>query len=338
MTLPTISTKLTQVLNCRYPILCAGMGGPARSELAAAVSNAGGFGQMGMVRESPELIAREINEVRRRTNRPFAVNLVPSVTQPDLLRAELDVCLAAHVPAMCFFWDVVPEVVAEAKRAGCLVLYQVGNAAAAFQAEAAGADVIIAQGVEAGGHVHGHLPLAALLGQLAGRLKVPLVASGGIADGRSMAAALSLGADGVHCGTAFLVAEESFAHDYHKQRIVDAKAEDTVHTDLFAINWPINSPVRVLKNSVVAAAGDKLWGHDPDAMPREVIAHDDGVPMHKWDTNSPLRTTTGELEAMALYSGTGCGQITAVRPAAEILGDMMRDAVATLNCLAARVG
>jgi nitronate monooxygenase len=338
MNVPTISTKLTELLHCRYPILCAGMGGPARAELAAAVSNAGGFGQMGMVRESPELIRQEIAEVRRRTNQPFAVNLVPAVTQPDLLRAELDACLAAKVPAMCFFWDVVPEVVAEAKRAGCLVLYQVGNAAAAFQAEAAGADVVIAQGVEAGGHVHGRLPLAALLGQLAGRLKVPLVASGGIADGRSMAAALALGADGVHCGTAFLVAEESFAHDYHKQRIIDAKAEDTVHTDLFAINWPKDSPVRVLRNSVVEAAGDRLWGYDPDALPREVIAHDNGLAVHKWDTNSPLRTTTGDLEAMALYSGIGCGQITAVRPAAEILGDMMRDATATLSCLAARVG
>ncbi|HWA50866.1 MAG TPA: nitronate monooxygenase, partial [Dongiaceae bacterium] len=326
MNVPTISTKLTEVLRCRYPIICAGMGGPARSELAAAVSNAGGFGQMGMIRETPELIGREIAALRRRTNQSFAVNLVPAVTKPDLFRAELETCLAARVPAMCFFWDVVPEAIAAAKQAGCLVLYQVGNADAAFQAEAAGADIIIAQGVEAGGHVHGRLPLTVLLGQLAGRLKVPLVASGGIASGRGLAAALSLGADGVQCGTAFLVAEESFAHPYHKQRIVEAKAADTVHTDLFAINWPIDSPVRVLRNSVVEEAGGKLWGHDPDAMPRQVIAHDSGAPMHKWDTNSPLRTTTGDLEAMALYAGTGCGEITAIRPAAEIVADMMRDA------------
>lgn len=338
MTIPTISTKLTEVLNCRYPILCAGMGGPARSELAAAVSNAGGFGQMGMVRETPELIRREIAAVRQRTNRPFAVNLVPSVTAPALLRAELDACLSAHVPAMCFFWDVVPELVREAKAAGCLVLYQVGSLEDALKAEAAGADIIIAQGVEAGGHVRGHLPLAVLLGQIVGRIKVPLVATGGIATGRGMAAALSLGADGVQCGTAFLVAAESFAHDYHKQRIVAAKVGDTVHTDLFAINWPPNSPVRVLRNSVVEAAGDKLWGYHPDKLPREVIAEDNGAPMLKCDTNSPLRTTTGNLEAMALYAGMGCGEITAVRPAAEILGDLMRDAVATLSCLAARVG
>ena len=341
MTLPTISTKLTQILNCRYPIISAGMGGPARAELAAAVSQAGGFGLLGMVRETPEVIAREIAEVRRRTSKPFGVNLIPSGTKPELLRAELDLCLASQVPAMCFFWDVFPDLVAEAKAAGCLVLYQVGSVPDALKAEAAGADVIIAQGVEAGGHVRGKLPLAVLLSQLRGRLNVPLAASGGIADGRGVAAALALGADGVQCGTAFLVATESFAHDYHKQRILRAGAGDTVHTDLFAINWPPNSPVRVLKNSVTEAAGDKpggtLWGYHPDKLPREVIAHDNGVPVYKFDTNSPLRTTTGNLEAMALYAGEGAAQITAIRPAAEILADLMRDAVATLTCLAARV-
>jgi nitronate monooxygenase len=337
MSAPTIPTRLTELLGCHYPVLCAGMGGPARSELAAAVSSAGGFGQLGMVRESPELIRREIAEVRRRTNRAFAVNLIPSGTKPELLRAELDVCLSEKVPAMCFFWDVIPELIAQAKAAGCRVLYQVGSAADGLKAEAAGADVIIAQGVEAGGHVRGRLPLTALLGQLAGKLKVPLVASGGIADGRDVAAALSLGADGVHCGTAFLVAEESFAHEYHKRRIIDAKPEDTVHTDLFAINWPKDSPVRVLRNSLVEAAGGKLWGYDPDQMPREAIGEDAGMAIHKWDTNSPLRTTTGNLEAMALYAGTGCGKITAIRPAAAILDDLMRGAVETLRGLAGRV-
>ena len=338
MTIPTIASRLSALLGCRHPILSAGMGGPARSELAAAVCEAGGCGMLGMVRESPELIAAEIAETRRRTSRPFAVNLIPAGTKPELLRAELDLCLAQKVPVLCFFWDVRPDLIAEAKAAGCKVLYQIGNPEDAFAAEAAGADVIIAQGVEAGGHVRGTLPLAVLLGQLAGKLKVPLVATGGIASGRDMAAALSLGADGVQCGTAFLVATESFAHDYHKQRIVQAKAGDTVHTDLFAINWPPNSPVRVLRNSVVEAAGEKLWGYHPDRLPREVIAHDNGQPMLKFDTNSPLRTTTGNLEAMALYAGEGAAQITAIRPAKDILEDLLREAAATLTALAARVG
>ena len=107
----TIMTPLTEKLGCRYPIISAGMGGPARSELAVAVSEAGGFGLMGMVRESPALIEQEIAEVRRRTNRDFGVNLIPFATDPKLLQDELAVCFNAYVPAMCFFWDVYPEIV-----------------------------------------------------------------------------------------------------------------------------------------------------------------------------------------------------------------------------------
>src|SRR5215469_15252018 len=105
-----LRTGLTRLLGCRYPIVSAGMGGPARSELAAAVSEAGGFGLLGMVRETPELILREIAEVKRRTNRAFGVNLIPFATEPTLLANELAACLDIGVPAMCFFWDVYPDV------------------------------------------------------------------------------------------------------------------------------------------------------------------------------------------------------------------------------------
>jgi nitronate monooxygenase len=334
---PTISTALTERLNCRYPIISAGMGGPARSELTAAVSEAGGFGLLGMVRETPDLIAREIAAVRQRTSKPFGVNLIPFATEPTLLRDELAVCLEAQVPAMCFFWDVYPEIVAEAKNAGCIVLHQVGSLDDALRAEAAGADVVILQGVEAGGHVRATLPLAVLLGQVVGRVRVPVVASGGIADGRGLAAALALGADGVQCGTAFLASAESFAHDYHKQRIIAAKAGDTVHTDLFAINWPPNSPVRVLRNSVTDQA-ETLWGHHPDRLPRIVIGEEEGRPLHKFGTDSPLRSTTGDLEQMALYAGEGAALVASIRPAAEIIASMMQDAEDTLRRITPRLG
>jgi nitronate monooxygenase len=328
----TLSTALTQRLGCRYPIISAGMGGPARAELAAAVSEAGGFGLLGMVRESPDLIAREIAEVRRRTNKPFGVNLIPFATNPKLLQEELAVCLEQRVPAMCFFWDVYPEIVAQAKHAGCLVLHQVGSLEDALRAEAAGADVVILQGVEAGGHVRARLPLAVLLSQVAGKLRIPIVASGGIADGRGLVAALALGADGVQCGTAFLASTESFAHDYHKQRITAAKAGETVHTDLFAINWPPNSPVRVLRNSVTDEA-KTLWGHHPDTLPRVVIGDEEGRPLYKFGTDSPLRSTKGDLEQMALYAGEGAALVSAMRPAAEIIAMMMQDAQRTIGAL-----
>src|SRR4030095_7408219 len=122
----TLTPALTKRLNCRYPIISAGMGGPARSELAAAVSEAGGLGLLGLVRETPELIAREISAVRQRTAKPFGVNLIPFSTDPQLLREEMAVCLDAKVPAMCFFWTVFPEIVAQAKQAARPALHQAG--------------------------------------------------------------------------------------------------------------------------------------------------------------------------------------------------------------------
>jgi nitronate monooxygenase len=329
---PTITTALTKRLDCRHPIICAGMGGPARAELAAAVSEAGGFGLLGMVRESPQLIAREVAEVRRRTAKPFGVNLIPFATESSLLREELAVCLDARVPAMCFFWDVYPDIVAQAKKAGCIVLHQVGSLEDAERAESAGADVIILQGVEAGGHVRARLPLAVLLGEVAGKVGVPIVASGGIADGRGLVSALALGADGVQCGTAFLASTESFAHDYHKQRLIAAKGGETVHTDLFAINWPPSSPVRVLRSSVTDEA-ESLWGHHPDKLPRIVIGDEEGRPLYKFGTDSPLRSTTGDFEKMALYAGEGAALVSAVRPAAEIVATMMQEAGRTIRTL-----
>ena len=330
---PRLHTPICDLLGCDVPILSAGMGGVARSELVAAVSDAGGFGILGMVREPPDLIAQEIDAVRDRTNRPFAVNLIPAATDPALLDAELGVCIDRAVPAMCFFWDVVPAAVARAKAAGCLVLHQVGSLQAAIAAEAAGADVLIVQGVEAGGHVHGTVAALILVEQVARTVAIPIVASGGFATGASLIAALALGAQGIHCGTAFLTTVESFAHDDHKARIVAAMAEDTVHTDIFALNWPPHAPVRVLRNSVTDALGHRLTGHHPDRLPREVIAQDAGRPLLKYSTDSPLRTTTGNLEAMAIYAGQSVALINSLPTAADRIAVILFEANAALTRL-----
>jgi len=325
-----LHTPLCDLLGCDVPVMLAGMGGVARSELVAAVGEAGGYGILGMVRESPELIAGEIDAVRARTNRPFAVNLIPAATNPVLLDAEIGVCIDRAVPAMCFFWDVVPSALARAKAAGCLVLHQVGSLKAALEAEAAGADVLIVQGVEAGGHVHGTTGALILIEQVARAVAVPIAASGGFATGASLIAALSLGAQAIHCGTAFLATMESFAHDYHKRRVVAATAEKTVYTDAFALNWPPDSPVRVIGNSVTASLGTQLMGHHPNTLPREVIAEDDGRPLLKYSTDSPLRTTTGNLEAMALFAGHSASMIETLPAAAERIGVVMKQAEAAL--------
>ncbi len=334
-TVALLRTPLCDLLGCDVPVLLAGMGGVARAELAAAVAKAGGFAMLGMVRESPELIETEIAAYRAATDRPFAVNVIPSATEPGLLDRQIGRCLDLDVRAFTFFWDVMPEVVDRVKRAGCLVLHQVGSAQAARQAEDAGADVIITQGIEAGGHVHGRIGAFALAEAVLDRAGVPVVVSGGIGSGRGLAAALAMGAQGVQCGTAFLATTEAWAHDYHKRRVVEAEAGDTVLTDVFVLNWPKGAAVRVIGNSVTEALGDNLMGHDPDTLPREVIAQDSGQPLLRFSTDSPMRHTTGSLEEMALYSGQGAGLIRDVVPAAERLWRMAEEAAA---CLAALPG
>ncbi len=325
-----LHSPICDLLGCELPILSAGMGGVARSELVAAVAQAGGYGILGMVREDPELIAHEIDAVRTRTDRPFAVNLIPAATAPALLDAELAVCFERGVSAMCFFWDVVPEAVARAKAAGCLVLHQVGSLSAAHEAEAAGADVLILQGVEAGGHVHGTVGSLVLVEQVTRAVGIPVVAAGGFATGPSLVAALALGAQGIHCGTAFLATKESYAHDDHKARVIAATAVDTVYTDIYALNWPPHSPVRVIRNSVTNGLGHSLMGHHPDRLQREVIGEDAGRSLMKYSTDSPLRTTSGNLEAMAAFAGQSVGLIDNLPTVAERIGTIVAEAQAAL--------
>jgi nitronate monooxygenase len=314
-----LKTQVCRLLGCDYPIVSAGMGGVARSELVAAVVAAGGYGLLGMVRESPELIRREIAAVRTRTDRHFGVNLIPFGTPPALLDEELAACFEAKVHSLCFFWDVRPDLIERAHAAGCKVLYQVGRLADAVVAATAGADVVVCQGVEAGGHVHGDVSSLVLLPQVVRAVEVPVLASGGFVTGGGLIAAFALGAQGIHCGTAFLATQESFAHEFHKQRVVQATSEQTVHSDVFAINWPPRSPVRTLANSITEAYRDDLRGHGPDDFPREVIGHEGQRPIYKFSTDSPLRNMTGDFEAMAPFAGQVCGLIDDICPAGERL-------------------
>jgi nitronate monooxygenase len=200
--------------------------------------------------------------------------------------------------------------------AGILVVYQVGSTKEAETAQRAGAHILIAQGVEAGGHVRGTTPLKRLLPEVILRRASARIR--GIVDGRDVADALSSGADGVVMGTAFLASPESFAHDYHKGRIVAAQSQDTLLTDMFHINWPIGAPIRVLQNSATRGERGDPFG------PKSVIGEEEGRPIYLFSTDSPLRSMTGDFEAMALYSGQGVDKIDAIIPA----GDRLRAIVA----------
>ena len=327
---PGFFNELCRVLGCRYPILQAGMGGVARADLVAAVSDAGGFGFLGMVREAPQFIEQQIHAVRTKTDDPFGVNLIPAATAPKLFDEELAVCLDNQVDAVCFFWDVSQDAIDKAKAAGAIVLYQVGNVKDAITAVKAGADIIIAQGAEAGGHVHGQTSSLVLVQEMVKSVRCPVVASGGFSTGGSLVAALALGAAGIHCGTAFLATRESFANAYHKDRIIRAAYDDTIHTDLYSVNWPVGAPVRVLQNSETQELGLNRFGHVPSSGGSEIVGDEDGRPIRRFSTDSPLRNTRGDLERMALFAGQVAGLIDNVPAARELISEIITDANAVL--------
>ena len=198
------------------------------------------------------------------------------------------------------------------------------------EAEAAGAEVLIAKGQDAGGDLHGRTPTFDLLPAVLETTALPVVASGGINNGKGLARAFSLGAQGVQCGTFFLATPEFFADDDHKQRVVTAPGEDTVLTDGFVLNWPKGSVVRVLRNSVTETFSPALRGHDPERIAHEAIARDGPIPRLRQSTASPLRTTAGDLGQMPFYSGTGAGEIDAIVSAAQRLNTLGAEAQARL--------
>ncbi|HEY0920842.1 NAD(P)H-dependent flavin oxidoreductase, partial [Devosia sp.] len=328
MTHAILHTPACDLLGCRAPLVLAGMGGVARSELVAAVAAAGGFGFLGMVREPVRLIEAEVGRVREAGHERFGVNLIPAATDATLLAAQIDCCIALAVPVVCLFWDLDPAVVRRLRDAGITVVYQVGSGAEAAAAQQAGAQMLIAQGVEAGGHVRATRPLAETLPEVLAATTLPVLAAGGIADGRDVATVLALGAEGAVLGTALIATVEAFAHDYHKQRLLAATAEDTVLTEAFHVNWPPGAPVRVLRSAVTEGGRG-----DPFVAAPAVIGEEEGRPIRLFSTDSPLRSMHGEFEAMALYAGTGVGRVHEVVPAGARLAAIAGAAEAALAAI-----
>ena len=321
----SLRTPACDLLGCQHPVVLAGMGGVARSELVIAITQAGGFGFLGMVREAPSLIRQEVEAVRRLTSKPFGVNLIPAATDSELLERQIRMCTELAVPVVALFWDLVPGVVERLRDADILVVCQVGSAKEGDWAQGAGAQILIAQGVEAGGHVRGTTPLKLLLPEVVACSDVPVLAAGGIVGGSDLADALRSGAGGVVMGTAFLASPESFAHDYHKQRIIQARSQDTILTDIFHINWPIGAPVRVLQNSATRGERGDPFGSTC------IIGEEEGRPIYLFSTDSPLRSMTGDFEGMALYAGQGVDRIDAIVPAGERLKAIVSDATQLLQ-------
>jgi len=248
----------------------------------------------------------------------------------------LRLCLDEGVPVVSFFWGDPTPYVPVVHDAGARAVHTVASAAEAERAAAAGVDVIVAQGWEAGGHVWGEVTTMALAPRVVDAVApLPVVAAGGVADGRGLAAALALGAAGVWMGTRFLLAEEAATHPVYQEQVVRADETDTVYSQLFDIGWP-GAPHRALRNSTVRAweaGGRPVSGARPGEG--EVVATAaDGRPVHRYSDVAGQAGMVGEVEALALYAGQGAGLVTRRQPAGEIVREIADEAVRALQVAA----
>jgi nitronate monooxygenase len=314
-----LSTPFTRLVGCGAPIQLAPMPGIGTPELAAAVADAGGVGMVGTPMLPPEGVAELLDAVAAQTRGVFGANFL----MPFVDRACVEVAAAKARVVEFFYGDPDPDLVALAHRGGALVGWQVGSCAEAVAAERAGCDFVVAQGVEAGGHVRGRLGLLPLLDQVLDAVRCPVVAAGGIATPRSLAAILAAGAAAGRIGTRFVTASESAAHPRYVELLLRATGEDAVYTERFSVMWP-DAPHRVLRSCIAAAealdveiAGELPMPTGPLPLPRFAVV-------------APTRDTTGHVEAMALYAGQGVGAVTHVQPAREIVRDLIEGAAAFL--------
>ncbi len=205
--------------------------------LAAAVAEAGGLGIVSVYGATPAQIAALLDTVRAQTTGVFGANFIMRFVDPALVPECVAVAAAKDKVVDFFYSDPDATLVEIVHAGGALACWQVGSREEAVAAANAGCDFLIAQGIEAGGHVRGRIGLLALLSEVLAAVDVPVLAAGGIGSGRAMAAALAAGADGVRVGTRFVAAEEAGAHPAYVQALIAAEAQDTVYTDVFSVGW-----------------------------------------------------------------------------------------------------
>ncbi len=327
-----LQTLLCQQLGIEYPIFSVGMGGGiAGPELVAAVSNAGGCGVLGMGGLPAPYIRQQIQHLRTLTDKPFGVNII----LPMLQEGQIEACLDEKVPILVLFWGDPKPYIEEAHKRGTKVFIQVGSVAEAQAAAAAGVDGIIAQGVESGGHVKSTTSLSTIVPAVVEAVKpIPVIAAGGIANGRGVIAALSLGAQAVSMGTRFLCSEETQVLRAYKERVTRAKAEDTVYTLLFDVGWS-NAAHRVLRNTEISeweTAGRPETGQRPGEGgtlgTMQMMGTTVDVP--RYAVFPPMPGCTADMERMALYAGESCALINDIKPAALIVREVVQEAEAVL--------
>ena len=330
-----LRTPVCERLDVRYPIFSVGMGGGmAGPGLAAAVSEAGGCGVLGMGGMPAPVVREQIRALRCLTDRSFGVNVI----LPLLQEGQIEACLAERVPLLVLFWGDAAPYVADAHRRGTAVFLQVGSVDEAVAAADAGVDGIIAQGVEAGGHVKSTTALSTIVPAVVEAVApVPVIAAGGIADGRGVAAALALGAQAVSMGTRFVASEEAQVVAAYKRRIVDGRAEDTLYTTLFDVGWS-DAAHRVLRTAAVdewEAAGRPAPGARPGEGSRvgRMPFAGQSMDVPKYGIFPPLPGFEGDIEQTPLYAGESCRLVHDVKPAGAIVRDVVTEAREILRSL-----
>jgi enoyl-[acyl-carrier protein] reductase II len=317
-----LNTALTQMLKIKHPIMLAGMGGVSYAELCAAMCNAGGYGVLGMAGTGPDFIAGQMKRVRELTDKPFGVDLLAA--SPESLEESVDVIIKGGADSFVAGLGVPLPIMKRLKDAGVKVMVVGGAVKHAVKAEQAGCDAVILQGGEGGGHTGlvGTLPLVA---QAVEAVKIPVIAAGGIYDGRGLAAALALGACGVWMGTRFIASEEAHAANMYKQAIVNAGDTDTTRTRCYS-----GKPMRCRTNDYI---------NDWETRPQDIQPFPFQA-IHSSQTGV-IGGIGGIVDEAKLNPDTSCfamgqsaGGVHAVKPVAAIVADIMRDAEAAIDRMA----
>ena len=316
-----MKTRITELFGIEHPIIQGGMHYVGLAELAAAVSNAGGLGIItGLTQRTPELLAKEIARCREMTDKPFGVNLtfLPSVNPPDYpgyVKAIIDGGVKAVETAGNNPQKWLPAL----KEHGIKVIHKCTSVRHALKAEAIGCDAISVDGFECGGHPgEDDVPNFILLPRAAEELKVPFVASGGMADGRSLVAALALGAEGINMGTRFIATQEAPVHENVKKAIVAATELDTR-----LVMRPLRNTERVLTNAAVERLLQKERDIGPGIKFEDILPEVAGV--------YPRIMQGGEMEAGAWSCGMVAGLIDDVPTVKELIDGIMAQANAIIN-------
>lgn len=324
---PTIRTRATELLGVDHPVALGGMAAGTSPELVAAVSGAGGLGVMGMSGRRAADVRALTGEIRERTQAPFGLNLLLFRASPEMVAAVL----AEAPPVFSTAWpdarQDLAEVFSRAHQAGSLVMHMVSTLAEAVAAEAAGADIIVAQGTEGGGHV-GTMGSSVLVPMVASRVRVPVLAAGGFANGSGLVAALALGAEGILLGTRFLATTEAPLHEAMKRAILESDGHDTLITEITDIAagsvWP-GAYARVKRNRLVES-----WiGREGELRRRRQEVQE----------RVDLARREGDVEHAVVYTGQTAGLIDSIQPAGRVVDEIVREAAEIIRTrLASAVG